>query len=871
MGNARAWGKLQRDASDPKPRLSLVSHSLDVAAVAAALLQLPTTNRRLQALAGRPLDELDRQRLTVLAFFHDVGKAGAGFFSKALPPHRRLPRNQQSHTRAIAPLLCNDDEHYQALREAIHFWEFVAWGSAQEEVLNLWLAAVSHHGQPITLSELQGLSTSYVATWTTELEGYRPIDGLTELGNVARQTWPSAWSTAPRSYSVALQHAFAGLVSLADWIGSNTSSDFFPFAPDTGDAGRWPLAQARAAHALRAMGLDLSAAQAGLRARSPSFAELFEGNAPRPLQVAAAEHLNEALVVLEADTGSGKTEAALWRFKTLFERGDVDSLCFLLPTRVAATGIYERLSRFAAAAFPDPTERPPFVLAVPSDLRANGERGQRLPEGFEVLWPDEADVPPARYWAAENSKRYFAAGLVAGTIDQFLLSTLRTGHSHLRAFLSLRSLVVVDEVHASDAYMNKLLRHALQRHASAGGHALLLSATLTREARTALLRSGWPTLSEPPDDAPEEPYPSLAHVGGLRAVRAHGRNKSVQMECLGAVRDASAVAQRAEVGLRAGLRVLIVRNTVAQAIATQEALELVLGPAHPALFRCAGVVALHHGRYALPDRRALDQQVGQRFGTGAAMHTEPAVLVGTQTLEISVDCDCDLLITDLAPLDVLLQRIGRLHRHEARDPVRTDPGARCVLLTPLERDLSPLLRPGGARGLGIGANTAYPNLLMIEASWQAAVSQVCWQLPRQNRQLVEQGCASAPLLATAQLLGTNWLAHAHAQFGRASAQRAQAEPYVVDWNAEWDDLAAGELEGQARTRLGLDAVPLRLVEPWLSPFGHRLDRLDLPAWLMPVGSEAESFEAQANAGDELQLSVAGRSFAYGRWGLRRVA
>jgi CRISPR-associated endonuclease/helicase Cas3 len=73
-----------------------------------------------------------------------------------------------------------------------------------------------------------------------------------------------------------------------------------------------------------------------------------------------------------------------------------------------------------------------------------------------VQWPDR-DVGDPIFWAAENSKRYFAAAAAAATIDQFLLSTLQTKHAHLRTSVLLRSLVVVDEVHASDPNMRTLL------------------------------------------------------------------------------------------------------------------------------------------------------------------------------------------------------------------------------------------------------------------------------------------------------------------------------------------------------------------------------------------------------------------------------
>lgn len=858
-----AWGKLDRYAADPKPRLCLAGHCIDVAAVLGALLALPVMRRRLERLAGRALDEVDAQRLQVLAFLHDVGKAGAGFYSKALPSAQQLPRSQQGHTRVVAPIVCNEGASYEALRQAIGFWDWTAWSDEPEDARTLWLVAVSHHGQPITCAELEGLMASYRQAWNADaVPGYQPLRALQQLGATARSLWPLAWRSEPRSYPAPLQHAFAGLVSLADWIGSKTEPGFFPYDYAAQDASRWAHAQARAAQALRALGLDMREQQAALRQRSPSFAQLFDNNPPRPLQSAAVEALDQSLVVLEAETGSGKTEAALWRFKALFEGGEVDSLCFLLPTRIAASGIYQRLQRFAEAAFPDDASRPAFLLAVPSDLQANGAHGERGLADFEVLWPDAGDTPSERFWAAEHSKRYFAGGLVAGTIDQFLLSALRTGHAHMRAALALRSLVVVDEVHASDAYMNKLLRLALTRHVRAGGHAMLLSATLTAEARHLLLQSGDPQAPLLRGDA----YPSLASARQLRPIEAQGRSKAVHMDTLAAMRDPARIAQRVQAALQQGLRVLVLRNTVKQAINTQQALEALLGLDHPALFRCQGVVALHHGRYALPDRLKLDAEVERRFGKDAAASREPAVLVGTQTLEISVDCDADLLITDLVPTDVLLQRIGRLHRHAARDAHRADPQPRCVLLTPAERDLSPLLAQRS--GMGIGARSAYPNLLMVETTWAQAEAAPVWTLPQDNRVLVEAGCGGTNLQVLATRLGSNWVQHWAEHLGAEGAKRSQAEPVAVNWEAPWEALAPGELDGPARTRLGLDSVKLTLPTALRSPWDSQLTDLSVPAWMLGDGDVEQPVEVEAADGD-WRLRVGRSRLRYNRWGLQR--
>ena len=146
--------------------------------------------------------------------------------------------------------------------------------------------------------------------------------------------------------------------------------------------------------------------------------------------------------------------------------------------------------------------------------------------------------------------------------------------------------------------------------------------------------------------------------------------------------DLDAAAERALRAARAGAKVLVVRNTVNHAVATQQALEKLAlnGSDLGLLFACQGLPTLHHGRFAADDRRLLDRAVEERLRKDRA--SGGLIVVGTQTLEQSLDIDADLLITDLCPVDVLLQRIGRLHRHQRHDRPAGYDTPNCVVLTP---------------------------------------------------------------------------------------------------------------------------------------------------------------------------------------------
>lgn len=857
--------------------------------------------RRLETLADRVLAQADVERLQVIAFLHDVGKCSAGFYSKCLSAADQqawmsktgITRAGLGHTRVVRVLFepggpGPEGARLRALGDAVWVDEIIEWHGDElsDDGPVLWFAAISHHGLPINALDLRAHSLETPSqAWLTPVAGYVPLEGLRRLGAAARALFPKAWgpSVPPLPTAPAFTHAFAGLVSLADWIGSNAEDNFFPYDLAAQDESRWPVAVARAAEVLRCMRIDQREAQADLANRAPPFEAAFPFP-PRPAQVACGNTDLGPIVVLESETGSGKTEAALWRFKALFEAGQVDSLAFLLPTRVSATAIHRRVTDFMAKLFPEPALRPPVVLAVPGYMRVDGFDAIQVLPGFNVLWPDDVDADARpKFWAAENSKRYFSAAAAVGTIDQLLLSALEVKHSHMRASALLRALIVVDEVHASDAYMGQLLTVALERHASAGGHVLLLSATLGGEVRGQLVQAGVQSpLSASAAAALSDrsaPYPCLTDIRGSRSLACAVdplRQKNVHVRVLPALQDAGTVANLVANAVRAGAKVLVIRNTVRLALETQRELERNLGADHLAFFRCNGVVGMHHGRYGAADRRLLDAQVEAAFGKESASAREPVVLVGTQTLEISLDCDADLLVTDLCPMDVMLQRVGRLHRHpDQRDAHRpaTYTTPQLVVLQPRNRDLGSLLvRHKRAPGLGIGPRSAYENLIAIEATLQQLESRAVLTIPADNRALVEACTDSGTLRGLAESLAGPWVEHVDGLFGKHAAQAGQAWRRSMRWTKSWSEVSSADsLDAPARTRLGLDGRKFALGTSWTSPFGASMTEVTVPAWMLPEGDLPDGVEELIMSGtlseSAVRFTVGGRRFVYGRLGL----
>ena len=917
--SAEPWGKLARDAPVGAfaARLSLVGHCIDVAATFLALAFVPVIRARLVHLAGRDLTHMDVMRLVVLAFLHDVGKCSAGFYAKCLPPDELRAWTREhgigfealGHVRVVNTLFKPGDLS-RRLADAVGVEDIMDWHDPNlpAEQPALWFAAISHHGLPVNGAYLQNNAQAAPdVVWTATVGDYVPLDGLKRLGTAARNLFPDAWAagSVPLPATPAFTHAFAGMVSLADWIGSNANAEFFPYdlgadGAESGaaqDESRWPVARVRAAEVLRRMRVDLTESRAELARRSPNFAAMF-GFAPHAAQAACGDLGLASIAVLESETGSGKTEAALWRFKTLFESGVVDALAFLLPTRVSATAIHKRVTGFMERLFPNPDLRPQVVLAVPGYMRVNDLDAARVLPGFEVLWPDD-DADGARsaghaghaggresptrpiFWAAENSKRYFCAPAAVGTVDQLLLSAMEVKHSHMRASALLRALVVVDEVHASDAYMGELLRVALARHASAGGHALLLSATLTGEARSSFIAAGAAQRLSSVRMAlladRDAPYPCLSDVEATRrlvdasAPVAEIAQKTVTATVMPLAQESGAVAALVAQAVGAGAKVLVIRNTVGLALQTQREIERLIGTEHPALFRCRSVVAMHHGRYHSSDRRLLDAEVEVVYGKAAAKSRQAAVLVGTQTLEISLDCDADLLVTDIAPMDVLLQRIGRLHRHAGRNGFRPAgfDAPTVVVLRPQDRDLGALLGKGThARGAGIGPRSAYENLISVEATLQQLESRGVLVIPADNRALVEASVDTETLFDLAASLGGPWPEHAQSLFGKKAAQAGQAWRRSMPWSRPWSELSAADaLDEAVRTRLGLDGRQFEIGQRWTTPFGADISNVTVPGWMLPPGPMPDGVDVASADEGSLHFEVGGRRFLYDRLGL----
>lgn len=824
------WGKLARDAAGTIVGWqSLAGHSSDVAVVFRRLIGLSGIRSRLNRLSGKALSDVQLDRLAYLVFLHDLGKVNIGF--QARVDQSRPP---VGHIAPLSALFGTSPIRSFAKRviSALNGARLESWGSPSSELLDV---IFSHHGAPWPRDEVGERFRSHWVDTTL----YSCWSGLSGLVRVADSMFPEVDDPSPPlPDNPRFIHAIAGLVQIADWIGSAS------WTTERNNAGSigWERG------ALDLIGIDPATWRE--RISSPTFTELFK-RAPYPHQSATGAAAGR-LLILESETGSGKTEAALWRFLRLFSDGSVDGLYFALPTRTAAVQLHRRVEEFARSVWGN--ESPDVVLAVPGYLHTAGQGA--LPSATDLLDAPEGDTRQFSGWANAHPKRYFTALLAVGTIDQALLSTLCVKHAHLRGSMLMRHLLVVDEVHASDAYMQTLLRQLLEDHVAAGGYAVLLSATLGGAARARLLAAASGRRLEVADlpsleDATSMVYPLLSgdesrHSGAETPSR---RSHETRMEVVPLIDDAAAIAALAAESARGGAKVLIVRNSVRGAIDVFNALRQSEVDDGPLLLRVGETSAVHHGRFAREDRVRLDAAVERAVGRTRA--SGGVVVVGTQTLEQSLDIDADLLITDLCPADVLLQRLGRLHRHteEADGSTRKRPTAH---VHPLALVLAPhdglaiylAKRMGGRNRHGLGYTDiagqlvgTYRDLVVLEATRRLIAEYPVWQVPEMNRLVVERALHSTSTTMLLEELGADtgsrWLEHARRLEGDLYAMQTSASLALLRRSRPFMEQPVRSDE-HLTTRLGADSRIVDLPTGTRGCFGLPVSSIAVPGWMLAV-------------------------------------
>ena len=676
----RYWGKARPSGEHGAQYHLLPYHCLDVAAVGVEYLRRAPAVARLLVggLHARNAVAIENWVSFWLAL-HDLGKFSEAFQSQ-----------KPELFEALRVRLPNSAKTYRLRHDSLGalFWKDVLceraeqeqwFGPATAEVadgIDCWIRAVTgHHGQP---PEAGGYWDQHFdrredcAAIFPFVADLRALLFDTDAAAIPSQAAPEEFHRVSQE----LSWWIAGIAVLADWLGSNT--DYFPYRadPDAPMSLRdyWDLARQQAVTALDATGV--LPVRCG---RALSFAELFPHIAkPSPLQSwAAGVGIAEGpqLHLLEDVTGAGKTEAAVALAHRMMAAGQADGFFIGLPTMATANAMYDRIAQVYARLFSD---RASLVLAHGSRNLVEAFADSVLPPGprdADAQQADDSATARCTAWLADHNKRALLAAAGVGTIDQALLAVLHSRHQSLRLLGLFRKVLVVDEVHACDAYMLGVLKTLLEFHGRAGGSAILLSATLPLYMKQALLnafargcRSSAPAIRE-------QAYPLVtvwrsASPQALDETVVQTRDDVRRRIAVRYVAEESQAVDVIDGALAAGQCVCWIRNTVADAVIAFD------------LFRprlSADRLMLFHARYALKDRLDIEERVLAYFGPASGPADRAGrLLIATQVVEQSLDVDFDVVVSDLAPIDRLIQRAGRMRRH-ARDPVGrrlTESGAR---------------------------------------------------------------------------------------------------------------------------------------------------------------------------------------------------
>ena len=707
MANAlfQFWGKAQPLTDQGPEWHPLAFHCLDVAAVGRLLLQED------RALAERicRLLEVGEPELVDLATYllalHDIGKFAKRFQAKVpdlYPPcfGGGAESYRYDHGRGGFELFVANSERFSVPNRASRAWR------------PLVSAVTGHHGAPPLTDTLNQPKL----TTLRSIFGTAGIDAAHQFATDVRAMFdPPTDLALPQRKMGPASFALAGVAVLADWLGSN--QEWFPYKnvesyatpAEAVDLRRyWKEAQTNAMRALKESGVLPIPSQTSL-----DYGALLTNASPSPMQQwAQTVDLPDgpALFVIEDETGSGKTEAAVMLAHRLMAAGKAEGIYVALPTMATADAMFERLKTRYRKLFAD--GQPSIALAHGARDMHEGFReavlrgGRKEPAYSAGDSGDDSETTASSAcaaWLADDRRRSLLADVGVGTVDQALLSILPSRHQSLRLLGLMRKVLILDEVHAYDAYMQREIETLLEFHAGLGGSAILLSATLPKIVRRRLgaafaKGSGHVrAVDEPLGDA----YPlATVHAGETSTeTPVDGRADRARRLPVRFLRSPQEAYDEVERAVRSGQAVLYIRNTVDDVL-----------DAHSALQERGLNVDIFHARFALADRLRIEQRIVKTFGKDSkAGDRAGKVLVATQVVEQSLDLDFDAMVSDLAPIDLLVQRAGRLWRHR-----RDRQGSPELLVVSPEAtpDAPPLRRHAGRRA----ARRPRPGLLTTVAA-----------------------------------------------------------------------------------------------------------------------------------------------------------
>lgn len=447
------------------------------------------------------------------------------------------------------------------------------------------------------------------------------------------------------------QVLLSGLLVMADWIASN--EHFFPLIPI--DQTLITDAEKRVYNGWLRWYKTAPRIEEEANDIISSFKRRFDFE-PNDLQVKLFEIIQNigqpGIIIVEAPMGVGKTEAALIGFEQLSAKTRVSGMFFGLPTQATSNGMFDRIKKWLEKL----DDNKKSVQLVHGKSALNDSYTDLLRSN---IYDETSGSVVANAWFA-GRKTAALDDFVVGTIDQFLMTALKQKYLALRHLGFSRKAIVIDEVHAYDAYMSQYLHKALRWMGAYKIPVILLSATLPAKTRVELIKqymrgcgAKWRDVECPDGWETATAYPLVTWTDG-KTIKQFADFKITQRTQVTVIKldETELLKTLCEVLKDGGIAGIIV-NTVKRAQRIAELCSSYFGE---------DLVELLHANFIDTDRIKKEKRLLALIGKNANRPNKK-IIVGTQVLEQSLDIDFDVMFCDLAPMDLLLQRIGRLHRH----------------------------------------------------------------------------------------------------------------------------------------------------------------------------------------------------------------
>lgn len=534
----------------------------------------------------------------------------------------------------------------------------------------------SHHGKPIDNKETFEDQKSYAKNYYQSENSKDPIHHLWQ----EEQQQIFLWALESNGFSNVqelpevmqpVQVILSGILIMADWIASNQY--YFPLIsidiPQIEDQnGRLTNAWGRWMTGGNWDPQDSYHVVTLPEHLHEIYKARFGFDQPRNMQRVFGELMiksqNPGIIILEAPMGEGKTEAALVAAEILAMKTGRNGVFFGLPTQATSNGIFPRIEEWLEFLSKDRADgedvyRPRLVHGKAALNESAKRSDKELAEHVDVDGSGSGSVQINEWFSGRKTANLDS--FVVATVDQFLMIALKQKHLALRHLGFSKKVVIIDEVHAYDAYMSQYLYMAVTWMAAYDVPVIILSATLPADKREELVWNyikgtgrDWDEVIKPENGLRTGVYPLITASDGNKVVQVtEFERPEVKVITIELVEDEE-LEEVLDRAIAPGGVVGVILNTVKR---SQELTRLCIEK-----YGEQNVVLLH-SRFIATERIAREKELLDLIGKGGD-RPEKKIIIGTQVIEQSLDIDFDVLISDLAPMDLLIQRVGRLHRHK---------------------------------------------------------------------------------------------------------------------------------------------------------------------------------------------------------------